>query len=1101
MPKFSSSITKENSADVHRAPIKHLAALPSAQHAKQPLKIQNVQKKMNCPHCNILLYFKNFKKHLKRKHGTMVKDITAETHLSSQCVDSERGIFAVTKAFHGPPTPVHVIQKLWGSNQKSICEVDECNVNMDVAIRSGHKVFRCCHQRSLDYCSLHGTKEDEDLKEEVLTEMVSARWFGESKKHLCLQRKKEAADKGAPLAVSINIGPPKKHYVSVFENKLSYYSRLGRVMVFYDAQKNSWHCPCVRAKVSCPHKYIAKWLLFQTKKHLFRSVRSTEPLDDRTAPEVQEEENGKAESFLYPPQGKQLERVVRYILHNKKLPVELPEDLKKPTTDALTSLIPFEEFCTECHDQVPLSDPILITTKAKMVTLTSVFEGISTFCKRCYKCGMVYRYQEWCQGVHNYNDHIILDLHLCLYLRASLQTHNATSRVFEAMEMTSGVKLPPHNKLLHAYLQFEALTQHEYTYACVKCGYYPAVVIMDLHKKGVFNMPVSEIPVPVQTYNGQVNMTEFWNSVALEMVAHGFVSSTQQNPFAVHPTFSYWAPWIGPHTRKTDDVLNTEWEKVHHSAKQAERADLDVSEDRLLNEVLNLKVEDVRKLCKVSGVDSSGSKIDLVLRLREEIKSRNAYNKIFEKVWGASGGWATIMCPCGVVYSLKFNMRAESPRDYMDLLLSWKHMPNVTVYDFARGLATHGNLRYPAVLPFTPNEGRLLKPTEESIQLAKEGKIKVHLPWLKEKKKIPDDCGHPITGSADHYVLYDTLHESNTKDSKDVLRRIALVPELAGWMNSQVAEQLFAQMERNNYFLNMMTPSVQIFLIRNIVHHKNQLLNKHITEKIQKAMGNFNVTLNAFGQAVICKEDSSVSRSSSDVATQKTLSEDPVKIPVTAAHTFTGTNSWAPQDMLPVWGQPLHPHHQKMLTYVLDPIKDPNEHIAGVGTTMLTRSDFWTLGLANDLEATIANCCFRVIEHLAFQQDINVFVANCYIVATWMPPLCAEPQLSFPADIAQKDVVAFPSWMSGHWMLCILKPKEREMYFLDPIEQSAFGQYIATFRKIAKMIDDKTWTERTADSFEEIPRQKGGNNCGIYVLMYTLYIALGQKFDFTEASP
>ncbi|XP_073727769.1 uncharacterized protein [Misgurnus anguillicaudatus] len=26
----------------------------------------------------------------------------------------------------------------------------------------------------------------------------------------------------------------------------------------------------------------------------------------------------------------------------------------------------------------------------------------------------------------------------------------------------------------------------------------------------------------------------------------------------------------------------------------------------------------------------------------------------------------------------------------------------------------------------------------------------------------------------------------------------------------------------------------------------------------------------------------------------------------------------------------------------------------------------------------------------------------------------------------------------------------------------------------------------------------GGNNCGIYILMYTLYMALGLEFDFTE---
>lgn len=34
---------------------------------------------------------------------------------------------------------------------------------------------------------------------------------------------------------------------------------------------------------------------------------------------------------------------------------------------------------------------------------------------------MMYRYQEWQDGLHNFDDHIILSLELCLYLRANLQ--------------------------------------------------------------------------------------------------------------------------------------------------------------------------------------------------------------------------------------------------------------------------------------------------------------------------------------------------------------------------------------------------------------------------------------------------------------------------------------------------------------------------------------------------------------------------------------------------------------------------------------------------------------------------------------------------------
>lgn len=159
------------------------------------------------------------------------------------------------------------------------------------------------------------------------------------------------------------------------------------------------------------------------------------------------------------------------------------------------------------------------------------------------------------------------------------------------------------------------------------------------------------------------------------------------------------------------------------------------------------------------------------------------------------------MCPCGIVYSLKFNLRAESPRDYMDMLMSWQHIPNIVIYDFARGLATHGNIRFPTALPFSPHEGRLLSPTAENIQCAKEGRLTVSLPWLIKAKETPDINGHPLTGSSEHYVLYDKLHETNAKDPKDFLRRTALVPELAGNVNTQVVEQFLPKLRRTIIFL------------------------------------------------------------------------------------------------------------------------------------------------------------------------------------------------------------------------------------------------------------------------------------------------------------
>lgn len=47
--------------------------------------------------------------------------------------------------------------------------------------------------------------------------------------------------------------------------------------------------------------------------------------------------------------------------------------------------------------------------------------GISTYRKTCPNCNMVYRYQDWQDGIHNFDDHVLLSVHLCLVLRNALQ--------------------------------------------------------------------------------------------------------------------------------------------------------------------------------------------------------------------------------------------------------------------------------------------------------------------------------------------------------------------------------------------------------------------------------------------------------------------------------------------------------------------------------------------------------------------------------------------------------------------------------------------------------------------------------------------------------
>ncbi|XP_059400742.1 uncharacterized protein LOC132132395 [Carassius carassius] len=208
-------------------------------------------------------------------------------------------------------------------------------------------------------------------------------------------------------------------------------------------------------------------------------------------------------------------------------------------------------------------------------------------------------------------------------------------RVMSILEATAKAKFPSKDTVLHGYLHFEALGSHDYSYTCINCGYHPKVVIMDLHKKGVFSIPFSEIATPPSEFKGDTNIVSFWESVTMEMIGRGFLSSGRKNPFVVRPSYDSWAPWIGPNTRNSDIVLNTEHAKLQKK-KSCDVPDLDVTEERLGDELFNLKVDAVRKLCKECGLDTKGSRMDLVLHLRTEMQNRSAYEKIFQQIWGAS---------------------------------------------------------------------------------------------------------------------------------------------------------------------------------------------------------------------------------------------------------------------------------------------------------------------------------------------------------------------------------------------------------------------------------------------------------------------------------
>ncbi len=134
-------------------------------------------------------------------------------------------------------------------------------------------------------------------------------------------------------------------------------------------------------------------------------------------------EKDDAENTVYPPTNEDLKKMVQYIFTNKTIPSSLPistTDLNEKEFPKV--LVPNEMLCSSCLEHAPLSDPLLISNKAKIVTTVGIIEGryllvvnsyfnkvfrikciffvhlflgVETYCNTCPVCGIAYRYQEW----------------------------------------------------------------------------------------------------------------------------------------------------------------------------------------------------------------------------------------------------------------------------------------------------------------------------------------------------------------------------------------------------------------------------------------------------------------------------------------------------------------------------------------------------------------------------------------------------------------------------------------------------------------------------------------------------------------------------------
>lgn len=214
-----------------------------------------------------------------------------------------------------------------------------------------------------------------------------------------------------------------------------------------------------------------------------------------------------------------------------------------------------------------------------------------------------------------------------------------------------------------------------------------------------------------------------------------------------------------------------------------------------------------------------------------------------------SGGWVVGTCPHTVIYAAKCLLRGESPRDFVDLLKSMKHMPNVVIADMANKIASCGNRENANM--FHPFEGRFAEATPENVTEANAGTRTWNISCLGNTVATSSDLIHqgynPTSGSSDHYAFFDWFHEGNCNDPVEILRNSSLVQGLAGIIDTQAAEQFFNSLKRDLYFLNQMSAAFHVFSFRLLLQFHNEDVNKELYMQQQRATS-LNLSFNELGQ-------------------------------------------------------------------------------------------------------------------------------------------------------------------------------------------------------------------------------------------------------------
>ena len=202
-------------------------------------------------------------------------------------------------------------------------------------------------------------------------------------------------------------------------------------------------------------------------------------------------------------------------------------------------------------------------------------------------------------------------------------------------------------------------------------------------------------------------------------------------------------------------------------------------------------------------------------------------------------------CTHGVVYYFNLLFWAESARDHVDALLSFKRFPTCYISDVAGQVARHMNNRTKQQF-FQPNDGRLCANTPVNCNQASAGKLEIKVPWVEKLHHVvsTEHSGgdrftalHPVTQTKERYSLYDRFHQKKQTRPEEKLRSLDICPDLRTELNTSVAEQLNQRLASVRRSLCVMKEPHFKQTVRILFELQNEKMNHQYAEGMRKRMG------------------------------------------------------------------------------------------------------------------------------------------------------------------------------------------------------------------------------------------------------------------------